>query len=301
MEQKNLLKHLRVSITTECNKKCWYCFSEGIHEKKEKMSDIHSFGWLMGVLKESFDTVNVRFTGGEPLLNENLVQFVKETKKNGINNIGVTTNGIYLSEKFETLCEAGVNNFAIHITDIDDEKWDIQEFENCILKQNNIRYNVVVTKSNYERVIELLNIAYNQKINLLLLDLLESDYTTKKAYHLEYIDLNILEKTLQLFNYHKYIQNKNSIVFYNENNTVKLVKRYVDRGGERYCTKELDMHPVLLSSDFNFRLCNHFGTKEIHTCELIERRNKKQLIEKINQVLWELKACEECTHKLILS
>lgn len=301
MEQKNLLKYLRVSIITKCNKNCWYCFSEGIREKKEEMLDVDSFSWILGVLKEHFGTINVRFTGGEPLLNKNLVHLIRQTKKTGISNIGITTNGIGLLKEFDALCEAGAKSFAIHITDIDNKDWDIEKFIIPILKSDSIRYNIVVTKSNYERVIEFIRFASEQKVDLLLLDLLESKNMTDKQHSLEYIDLEWLSEELLASNYSKSLQNENCNIFYNENHNVKLVKRYTNLGGLRYCTQKLDMHPVLLTSDFNFKLCNHFGIKEIETRELVEQRNEEEFIKKINEVLYELMQCSECLNKLVLN
>lgn len=301
MEQRNLLKYLRVSVITECNRKCWYCFSEGIHEKKEVMLDVDSFSWIIGVLKEHFGTINVRFTGGEPLLNRNLVYLIEETKKVGISNIGITTNGAGLSKEFDALYEAGVKSFAIHITDINNEDWNIERFAKSILKRDGIRYNIVVTKSNYRHVVEFISFANEQKLDLLLLDLLENKHMTAKQHSLEYIDLELLSEELLASSYGKCMQNENCAIFYNENHNVKLVKRYTDLGGPRYCTQRLDMHPVLLTSDFNFRLCNHFGVKEIETRGLIEQRNEEKFIERINEVLYQLEQCKECPHKLVLN
>lgn len=301
MEQKNLLKYLRVSITTECNKKCWYCFSEGIHEQKEMMVDVTSFSWIVCILKEHFGTINVRFTGGEPLLNRNLVHLIRETQKIGISNIGITTNGTDISKQFDELYEAGAKSFAIHITDIDNDNWNPKRFIIPNLRGEGIRYNIVVTKRNYERVLEFIRFACERKVDLLLLDLLENKNMSTVQHSLEYIDLEILSEKLSAFNYDKSIQNKNCVVFLNKNHNVKLVKRYSQMGGFRYCTQKLDMHPVLLTSDFNFRLCNHFGIKEIETKKLVEQRNEELFIKKIKEVLYELDVCKECSNRFVLN
>lgn len=301
MEQKNLLKYLRVSIITECNKKCWYCFSEGIHEKKEMMVDVDSFSWIVCILKEHFGTTNVRFTGGEPLLNRNLVHLIREAQKIGIRNIGITTNGTDISEEFCALYDAGAKSFAIHITDIDNENWNLKRFVVPNLKRKGIRYNIVVTKRNYERVVEFIKFASERKLDLLLLDLLENKHVTAMQYSLEYFDLGILSEELSASNYDKSIQNENCVVFYNENHNIKLVRRYSKLGGFRYCTQKLDMHPVLLTSDFNFRLCNHFGIKEIETKKIVEQRNEELFIKKIKEVLYELDQCKECSNKFVLN
>lgn len=300
MGQKNSLKYLRISINTECNKACWYCFAEGIHKKKKEMVDIDAFIWILELLKENFNTINVRFTGGEPLLNSHLPLFVQETGKIGIKNIGITTNGTYLLDKYNELYEAGANSFAVHVTDIDSENWNIDEFANSIYKYKGIRYNIVVTESNFNRVLKVIEFSKDKKLDLLLLDLLENPYMSKSDHENEYVDLELLFEKLLELNYKKIIQNQNSFIFSAEYNDIKLVKRYKSASDYRYCTKMLDMHPILLTSDFNFRLCNHFGKKEFETNDLIKNRNSKKMIEEINKILFELNSCEECNKKIIL-
>jgi len=297
LERKNLLKYLRVSVNTDCNKECWYCFSEGIHTKKREMMDVDAFRWVIELLKRYFGIINVRFTGGEPLLNDKLALFIKETKKVGVNNIGVTTNGTLLPQKYNELIDAGVDNFAIHVTDIDCDDWNVNELRISFSKA---RYNVVVTKSNYQRVLEFIDFANERRLNILLLDLLENSNIKKEVYAKEYLSLNLLYEKIQNLGYTKFEQGDNCIVFSSTSNDIKLVKRYIDFDGERYCTKKLEMHPILLTSDFNIRLCNHFGTKELEIKNFIEQRDSAKFIEKVDDILLELEACDDCSSKIIL-
>ena len=56
----------------------------------------------------------VRFTGGEPLVRKDCVDIIREVGKiDGIEKIGMTTNGILLSRKLEELKSAGLNQLNI--------------------------------------------------------------------------------------------------------------------------------------------------------------------------------------------
>ena len=293
MEQKSLLKYLRVAVTTKCDKKCWYCFAEGIYEKKEEMKDVESFLWFVDFLKTNFGTTNIRFTGGEPLLNPELEKMVKGVAELGIKNIGITTNGYMLKQNYNKLVNAGVGNLAIHLTDIDNKNWRINELNLPVLSKR-VRYNIVVTKENYERVCEFLKYANKKHINLLLLDLIENETMLESVRKEQYIDFSEIEKYLLKADYKEYVQNENCIVYNNGNHDIKITKRYDMVTGKKYCTKHLSMHPLLLTSDFNFKLCNHFGKKEIYTRELILSRNQGMLLSKVNEILEELHTCDSC-------
>jgi len=58
---------------------------------------------------------NIRFSGGEPTLWEDLVELVKYTKKRGVKRIAVSTNGSACYEYYMELVNAGVNDFSISL------------------------------------------------------------------------------------------------------------------------------------------------------------------------------------------
>ena len=293
MESTNLLKYLRVSLTTTCNKQCWYCFREGILEEKSMMTDVATYKWLIELIKNEYALTNIRFTGGEPMLNPLIKDFVHATKSVCIPNIGITTNGYQLDSNFNELCGAGVNSFAVHYTDIDDEEWSLQNTNEKLLKDSRIRYNVVVTTLNINKVTQFLEYCKKEGISLLLLDLLETSFINQPHRNL-YYPLQLIGDSLLSKGYQKIIQNVNSVIYVNNSHSIKLVTRYTTDLKRVYCTHKLEMHPILLTSDFNFRLCNHFGSKEINVHSNILSRNREATIDCINTVIQELKDCQEC-------
>ena len=290
----NLLKYLRVSLTTTCNKQCWYCFREGILEEKSMMTDVDTFEWLIKLIKDEYGLTNIRFTGGEPMLNPYIRDFVYAVKNVNIPNIGITTNGYRIDSYFDELCEAGVNSFAIHYTDIDDDKWSLKNTNVKLIKDNRIRYNVVVTTLNIDNVLQLLEYCNYEGISLLLLDLLDTSLINQ-AHRDLYYPLQLIGDSLLSKGYRKIIQNVNSIIYVSNSHSIKLVTRYTPDLEHVYCTHNLEMHPVLLTSDFNFRLCNHFGSKEIIVQSKILSKHREATIDSINTVVQELKTCKECS------
>lgn len=66
----------------------------------------------------------IRLTGGEPLLRRDLVDLVAQLRAiDGINSVGVTTNGIVLHRKLKALQEAGVDRLNISLDTLHPDKF----------------------------------------------------------------------------------------------------------------------------------------------------------------------------------
>jgi cyclic pyranopterin phosphate synthase len=96
---------LRISITDRCNYKCVYCRTgnEGALYGDLPFTDYLRMARVlveMGITK-------VRLTGGEPLLRNGVVEFVRELKKlrpqDGELDIALTTNGHLLADMAQPL------------------------------------------------------------------------------------------------------------------------------------------------------------------------------------------------------
>jgi len=109
------ITYLRVSLTQRCNLKCSYCF--GSTDNGRDASEL-SNGEIIQLIK-SFALLGInkiRFTGGEPLLRRGVVNLVRETKAiEGIEIVGLTTNGFLLDSFIGDLVDAGLDNVNISI------------------------------------------------------------------------------------------------------------------------------------------------------------------------------------------
>ncbi|HLW51443.1 MAG TPA: GTP 3',8-cyclase MoaA [Candidatus Angelobacter sp.] len=117
---------LRVSVTDRCNYRCVYCRTgnEGAQYSELPLADYFRLVKLfveLGIEK-------VRLTGGEPLLRNGLVDFVREvaslrTLDGKTPDIAITTNGHLLADLVEPLKQAGLRRATVSMDAVDPAKF----------------------------------------------------------------------------------------------------------------------------------------------------------------------------------
>ncbi len=114
------ITYLRVSLTEQCNFRCGYCYgSVDKPEMNKQRSSDKDISRLISIFA-SLGVNKVRFTGGEPLLREGIIDIVKRTSElNGIATIGMTTNGYRLNRFLRPLIDAGLNRLNISLDTLD--------------------------------------------------------------------------------------------------------------------------------------------------------------------------------------
>jgi len=119
------ISYLRVSITDRCNYRCIYCQSEKEFEFIPHQ-EILRFEEIVEIVQEAVNLgiTKVRITGGEPLVREGIVNFIKQLRKiDRLEDISLTTNAFFLSEYTEKLKEAGLNRVNISLDSLQEEKY----------------------------------------------------------------------------------------------------------------------------------------------------------------------------------
>lgn len=125
------IDYMRISLTDNCNLRCSYCMPEG------KISDIHYLP-VETVLKcvESavcLGITNFRLTGGEPLIYPDIEKLITKMRNvNGVNFIGITTNGVFLSEKADVLKMAGTDSINVSLDTVDSDEFRKITGRNCL-------------------------------------------------------------------------------------------------------------------------------------------------------------------------
>ncbi|UCE66377.1 MAG: GTP 3',8-cyclase MoaA [Candidatus Zixiibacteriota bacterium] len=114
------ISYLRVSLTEKCNLKCGYCYggpgNGGV--LKPQLSDDALFKLIKAFSFMGID--KIRYTGGEPLLRERVADMIKETSKiESFKIIGLTTNGVLLGPRLDSLVGAGLNRLNISLDSLD--------------------------------------------------------------------------------------------------------------------------------------------------------------------------------------
>jgi GTP 3',8-cyclase len=115
---------LRVSLIDKCNLRCTYCMpAEGLPWlKRDEMLDTDEMIRLIGLAVETLGVTNVRFTGGEPLLRQDLVDIIAATSAlPGHPRTSLTTNGINLGRYAEPLMRAGLDRVNVSLDTLNRE------------------------------------------------------------------------------------------------------------------------------------------------------------------------------------
>lgn len=115
------IRDLRISVTDRCNFRCTYCMP------KEIFGDDYAFLPREELLSNdeitrvarmfaSLGVKKLRITGGEPLLRRDLAPLIRELIRiEGIEDIGMTTNGLLLKQYADCLYEAGLRRLNISL------------------------------------------------------------------------------------------------------------------------------------------------------------------------------------------
>lgn len=115
------IRDLRISVTDRCNFRCTYCMPKEIFgddymflPKNELLSfeEMERFAKLFA----SLGVKKLRLTGGEPLMRRDLPDLIaKLTKIEGIEDIGLTTNGVLLGQYAQPLYDAGLRRLNMSL------------------------------------------------------------------------------------------------------------------------------------------------------------------------------------------
>jgi GTP 3',8-cyclase len=184
------INYLRVSVTDRCNLRCLYCMpEEGVpwlpHANilsYEEMITIIKAGAEMGISK-------IRLTGGEPLIRGGIVDFVRMISGvPGIEDIAMTTNGIFLAKYAADLKKAGLNRVNISLDTLKADRFD----RICRGSQSGAKITDVLESIDTARRVGLTPV----KINMVVMDGVNDDEildfarkTLTEEWHVRFIEL----------------------------------------------------------------------------------------------------------------
>ncbi|MFB6069996.1 MAG: GTP 3',8-cyclase MoaA [Halanaeroarchaeum sp.] len=110
------VSQVRISLTDRCNFDCVYCHNEGLGDTRGPMAardhemsadDVVRF---LDVV-EDYDVEKVKFTGGEPMLRDDLEEIIRRTPDSM--EVSMTTNGSYLPDRAADLEAAGLERVNV--------------------------------------------------------------------------------------------------------------------------------------------------------------------------------------------
>lgn len=123
------LKDLRISVTDRCNFRCRYCMPEEIFGPDYLFlsnDKILSFDEIERITRifVSLGVRKLRITGGEPLLRRGLPKLIERLHKiDGVEDIGLTTNGSLLKKFAPDLYKAGLSRVTVSLDSLEEERF----------------------------------------------------------------------------------------------------------------------------------------------------------------------------------
>lgn len=181
------INYLRVSLTDKCNLRCTYCMPEGKCNQNfvsSKMS-IEEIELIIRIFTE-IGVEKVRFTGGEPLIVENISKIIYNTSQiKGIKDISLTTNGVFLEDKVKELKKAGLNRVNISMDTLKQDKYQaitgkpyLKKVQSGIVECLNegivpVKINVVLMKDiNFDEVDEFIRMTEEIPVDIRFIELM---------------------------------------------------------------------------------------------------------------------------------
>ncbi len=119
------LRDLRVSVTDRCNFRCRYCMPKEVFDpdypylKQEELLTFEEITRLARIFVD-LGIQKIRLTGGEPLLRREIERLVEMLARFPAVDITMTTNGSLLSQRAQTLKDAGLYRVSVSLDSLDD-------------------------------------------------------------------------------------------------------------------------------------------------------------------------------------
>jgi cyclic pyranopterin phosphate synthase len=116
--------NLRISVTDRCNLRCTYCMPEEVAfmDRAELLTFEEIAHFVAVAAPLGID--KLRLTGGEPLLRRDLPRLVAMLAAvPGIQDVGLTTNGLLLAQQAQALYDAGLRRINISLDTLDPQRF----------------------------------------------------------------------------------------------------------------------------------------------------------------------------------
>lgn len=119
------VNYMRVSVTDRCNLRCRYCvpsaqFTPLLHDDIIRYEEIERLARILAPKGVS----SIRITGGEPLLRKHLYHLIHSLACiPGIDDISLTTNGLFLEKAVPSLKRAGLTRVNVSLDSLREDRF----------------------------------------------------------------------------------------------------------------------------------------------------------------------------------
>lgn len=113
------ISKLRVSLTEACNFRCFYCMPNA--PKFAPLKDLLQAEELLSICAALVECGirQIRLTGGEPTLRQDLVEITRGLSRLPIERLGMTSNGLRLAALLPELAAVGLKNLNLSLDSLD--------------------------------------------------------------------------------------------------------------------------------------------------------------------------------------
>ena len=183
------IDYMRISITDRCNLRCRYCMPDGI--SWIPMEEILTYEEIKVVVEEAakLGIKKIKVTGGEPLVRLGCPAFVGMLKEvPGIEQVTLTTNGVYLAEYAEELKRNGLDAVNVSLDTLDAERFEkitgrdgldavLEGIQAALDHQIPVKVNVVLQKEENETEWKALTeLTRNRKLDVRFIEMMPIGY-----------------------------------------------------------------------------------------------------------------------------
>lgn len=186
------IRDLRISVTDRCNFRCDYCMPKEIFGDDFVFlpkDELLSFEEIVRVTQiyARLGVKKVRITGGEPLLRRDLHLLIERINRiEGIEDIGLTTNGLLLKKHGQKLYDAGLRRLNVSLDAIEDKVFQainnrnikavtvLDQIDYAISIGFEVKVNVVVQKGiNDDQIIPMLDYFKDKDITIRFIEFMD--------------------------------------------------------------------------------------------------------------------------------
>lgn len=168
---------IKIEVTPSCNLSCYFCFNKNTYAKSERQTKQLSTKKWMQVIDEiaEIGIPNIRFTGGEPLIRDDIFDLLFYAKSKGL-CVKLNTNGVLIDGHVAKTLKRCVDDvlLPLHANNAKTEKkitgsnsFDkkIDAIKSLVNSKVNTRCNTVITKGSISNLDEFVELIVKLQVN----------------------------------------------------------------------------------------------------------------------------------------
>ncbi|MGL5571534.1 MAG: radical SAM protein [Cetobacterium sp.] len=182
----NFWKIMRILTTNKCNYRCIYCHNEGQEIKTQsQMLSFENFEKIMYQVKKT--SINeIRFSGGEPLMNNKTIDMIEWVDKNTNLEVGLATNGSLINDEIAKRLAKTRVLITLHLPGIGESDYkevtqgEWKQFNEVILLLDKYKveysFNYVLSPESFKNLDNVLKFIEKTKKRVKLLPYIENQF-----------------------------------------------------------------------------------------------------------------------------